>query len=102
MLTYWFTEQLSATLAVIFSFAVWIVAVVYNGNLAWRYPSKLKNKYYSQVERWPTWAPFRNIYLRHYQSNGFVWSVRIFTVIGLLFPIGLLILMILGLTGIIK
>jgi hypothetical protein len=81
---------------------LWSAAIIYNDNLAWRYPSKLKDRYFSQVERWPKWIPFRSYYLQHYSSNAFVWEMRIFTLIGFLIPSGLLIITILGLLGFIK
>ena len=102
MLNYWFTEQLPATIAVIVWLVLWYAIIIYQGNLAWRYPSKLKDKYVSQVERWPKWIPFRNYYLRHYNSNAFVWELRIITLVGLLIPSALLIMTILGLLGFIK
>ena len=102
MLNYWFTEQLPATIAIILFHALWYAAVIYHGNLAWRYPSKLKDKYVSQVERWPKWIPFRNYYLRLYSSNVFVWEMRLVTLLGFLIPSGLLVLTILGLLGFIK
>jgi len=97
MLDYWFTEQLPATIAIMVWFTLWFAIIIHLGNLAWRYPTKLKDKYVVQTERWPKWVPFRNYYLRRYSSNAFVWEVRIITLLGGLIPLGLLVITILGL-----
>lgn len=102
MLEYWFKEQLPATIAVIVSAIIWFAAVSYLANLAWRHPSKLKDKYVAQAQHWPKWFPFRNYFILHYDSDEFVWSARIFTIIGFLMPLSLLAITILGLLGFIK
>jgi hypothetical protein len=102
MLEYWFKEQLPATIIVIIAILTWFVTIIYHGDLAWRHPSKLKDKYVAQTQRWPKWIPFRNYFISHYGSNEFVWSVRIFTIISLLIPLTLLVITVLGLLGLVK
>ena len=81
-------------------FLVWVL--LYMGNLAWRHPNKLREKYLVDIAGYPKWFPFRKIDLSHGYSNRYVWSVRISTLLGTLMILVLVFLIVFGILGIIK
>ncbi len=64
---------------ILWSIFLFITLII--GNLAWRYPSKLKEMYANQVKRWPKWMPFRRLNLSYGQSNFYIWGMRFFTAV---------------------
>ncbi len=62
---------------------IWFMYVafllLYYGYLAWRVPNELKRRYSSGAEKWPEWFPFREYYIHFYNSDNFVYLMRLVT-----------------------
>jgi hypothetical protein len=91
--------NLFGILALIVLVILYIYLLSYQGNLAWRHPDKLKSKYVADAERWPKWFPLRNYYLSYYNTNIFVWVMRIVVIFEALILLGLLTIVTLGWLG---
>jgi hypothetical protein len=97
-----FANNLVKVIVLVLGLIFLIGAILFMGNLAWRHPDRLKERYLVDIARYPKWFPFEKIELSPERSNRYMWSIRIATLLGTLLILGLGLLTVLGFLGVIK
>lgn len=84
---------------VVILLVLFLGAVIRLGYLAWFQPEKFKQERVREIK---DWLPFANYYRSLFNSLGYLWAIRIMTVIILLIFILFLFLPILGALGLLQ
>lgn len=64
--------------------AVWLALVFFtairDGYSAWKNPELLKKRSVASAEKWPKWHPYRKYYIYFYNTDNYVYLVRILSI----------------------